>query len=70
MTNTEQDMTDNTDLAEQIDRRCTIENKLFAVAEGRHPPLTKEDCRVMAIRLGSPKNYWSDYIRNYKWGDK
>ena len=41
--------------AAALNRRVEVENELFAVAAGKRPMLTREECRALAIRLGTPK---------------
>lgn len=56
-------------LEEVINRRAAIENRLFLIASGKAPLLTQEDCRVMALKLGTPREQWGKYLTAYKWGD-
>lgn len=37
-----------------LNRRVEVENVLFSVAAGKRPMLTKEECRQLAIKLGTP----------------
>lgn len=39
---------------------------LINVAKGNKPLPTAEDCKVMALRLGTPFAEWSDYVKEYK----
>lgn len=52
-----------------ISRRADIEQRLFNVANGKAPMLTKTDCRIMALRLGTPKDQWTDIVKKHKWGE-
>jgi hypothetical protein len=38
-----------------LNRRVDVENTLFNVAAGKRPPLTNEECRALAIKLGTPQ---------------
>lgn len=42
---------------------------LINVAKGNKPLPTTEDCKVMALRLGTPYAEWSDYVKEYKYGN-
>lgn len=53
-------------LSERINRTVEIETILFDMAAGKLALPTAQDCRVLAIRLGSPKKEWSDDIRNHE----
>jgi len=54
--------------AKMLNQRVDVENLLINVARGDHPPLTPEDCKVLALRLGTPRVHWSDYLKNHKFG--
>ena len=54
-------------LAARISRSTDIEQHLFNVANGKAPLPSKQDCRVMVLRLGTPKAEWSDAVRDHKW---
>ena len=54
---------------DKISRSVDIENYLLAVAEGKAPPLSPRDCRIMALRLGTPRKHWTDVVKNHKWKD-
>lgn len=55
-------------VSENISRRCEIEQHLMNVATGKAPLLTEQDCRILALRLGTPKAQWNDAIKKYKFG--
>ena len=38
-----------------LNRRVDVENVLFAVAAGKRPLLTRDECRDLAVKLGTPK---------------
>lgn len=44
---------------EELNRRVEVENVLLAVAGGKRPTLSPEECRQLAYKLGVP----SDYIK-------
>lgn len=48
-----------------VNRRVEVEAILLDVAAGKHPPLTQEQCQILALRLGTPKEYWSEKIKNF-----
>ena len=37
-----------------------IEEQLLDIANDKAPLPTREDCRVMALKLGTPKEYWPE----------
>jgi hypothetical protein len=39
---------------DELNRRVTVENVLLAVAAGKRPMLTQEECRQLAYKLGMP----------------
>lgn len=53
----------------RANRVVDIENYLINVAKGNKPLPTAEDCKVMALRLGTPFAEWSDYVKEYKYGN-
>lgn len=53
-------------VSENISRRADIEQHLLNVATGKAPPLTAQCCRILALRLGTPKKQWADVVKNYK----
>lgn len=44
---------------DQLNRRVEVENILLAVASGKRPPLTPDECRALAYRLGVPSRHAS-----------
>ena len=42
-----------------MNRRVTVENRLWAAAAGSKPPPTADECRELAIKLGVPDEYRS-----------
>ena len=42
---------------EQLNKRVEVENVLLAVASGKRPALTPEECRALAYKLGVPERY-------------
>lgn len=40
--------------AASLNRRVDVENVLFAVAAGKRPMLSREECRALALKLGTP----------------
>jgi hypothetical protein len=39
--------------AKSLNRRVEVENVLAEVAAGKRPLLTKEECRALAVKLGT-----------------
>jgi hypothetical protein len=44
----------------ELNRRVEIENVLAMMAQGKRPLPTREQCRIMALRLGTPKELWGE----------
>lgn len=42
---------------EELNKRVEVENVLLAVAAGKRPALTPEECRALAYKLGVPPEY-------------
>jgi len=61
---------DSDDIASMLNRRVSIENHLALAYQGKLRLPTKEDCKVLALRLGTPRKYWNDYLVNYKFTDE
>jgi len=40
--------------AKSLNRRVEVENVLLNVSAGKRPMLTKEECRELALKLGTP----------------
>lgn len=40
--------------AQSLNRRAEVENVLLNVSAGKRPMLTKEECRQLALKLGTP----------------
>lgn len=55
-------------VSENIERRAEIEQHLLNVATGKAPMLTQQDCRVLALRLGTPKAYWPKELKRHVFG--
>ena len=45
---------------EELNKRVDIENILFDMAKGKRALPTREECRVIALKLGTPVKYWRD----------
>lgn len=43
-------------VADMLNRRVTVEQVLFDVAAGKRPPLTPDECRELALKLGIPSD--------------
>jgi len=41
--------------AQQLNRRVEVENVLLAIAAGKRDPLTRDECRALAYKLGTPQ---------------
>lgn len=39
---------------DELNRRVDVENVLLAVAKGKRPPLSPEECLALAYKLGIP----------------
>ena len=50
--------------SEELNRRVDIENELLLISQGKLPLPSREDCKIMALKLGTPKQYWKDSWRN------
>ena len=45
---------------QELNRRVEIENYLIRIANGDAPLPTRDDCRILAFKLGVPKEHWRD----------
>lgn len=56
------------DLPDPVDlkRRVAVEQILFDVANGKRQPLSQEDCKILALRLGTPEEMWSDATKKHE----
>lgn len=54
-------------LTEHINRSVDIETLLIRMSKGLVPLPSQQSCRVMALRLGTPKKEWSDIVANHQW---
>ncbi len=54
--------------SERISRGVDVEQILFDVANGKRPALTQQDCRILALRLGTPRKQWSEQMINHIFG--
>jgi len=50
-------------VASELNRRVEIENKLLSIASGKSPIPTRDECRVLALKLGTPKKFWPEEWR-------
>ena len=48
---------------EELNRRVEIENHLLEVAAGKKPLPDRNTCRILALRLGTPKASWSEQLK-------
>lgn len=48
------------DHVDALNRRASVETVLWNVAAGKRPPLTPEECRTLALRLGVPSAYFKE----------
>jgi hypothetical protein len=39
---------------DMLNRRVEVENVLLSVAKGKRPPLTPDECKALACKLGVP----------------
>lgn len=44
----------------ELNRRVEIENELIDIANGKRPIPSRDDCQVMALKLGTPKEHWPE----------
>jgi hypothetical protein len=51
----------------RISRSVDIETLLISMAQGKLPLPNHQDCRVMALRLGTPKAEWSGIVASHQW---
>jgi hypothetical protein len=51
----------------RISRSVDIETLLIRMCQGQRPLPNHQDCGVMALRLGTPKNEWSDIVAKHQW---
>lgn len=47
------------DYGSRLNRSVDVENALWAVASGKRDPLTPDECRNLALKLGVPDCYRS-----------
>jgi len=55
-------------LSARINRTGDIEATLLEMATGKLALPTQQDCRVLALRLGTPKKDWTDIVKNHQFG--
>jgi hypothetical protein len=53
-------------LSARISRSVDVEQILFDMANGKLALPSKQDCRVLALRLGTPKKEWSAQVAEHK----
>lgn len=53
-------------LSARITRSADVEQILFDMANGKLALPSKQDCRVLALRLGTPKKEWSVQVAEHK----
>lgn len=53
-------------LSSRISRTVDIEDLLLKMANGKLALPDKQDCRVLSLRLGTPKKDWSDIVKNHE----
>jgi len=52
--------------AKALNRRVSIETILLDMSQGRRPLPDKEECRILALKLGTPKEEWSQLLKDHK----
>lgn len=57
-------------LSDRVNRSVDIEQHLFDVANGKRLPLTKQDCRILALRLGTPRKMWTEQMKHHVFGEQ
>jgi len=55
-------MTD-AEITEMLNRRATIENYLINCSIGKRPLPDESTCAKLAVRLGTPKEYWPGWVK-------
>lgn len=56
-------------LSARINRSTDVESILIRMSKGKLPLPTKQDCLVLALRLGTPMKDWPDAISNHDFGE-
>lgn len=51
---------------DELNRRATVEAILLEMSEGKRPLPTKEECALLAYKLGTPTAYQSKALRDIK----
>ena len=54
-------------LTRKINQSAEIEQILLDMAAGKLPLPSQQDCRVLALRLGTPKKEWSAAVAEHQW---
>lgn len=47
----------------ELNRRVDVENWLLNCSVGKQPLPDAKTCRWLALRLGTPKEFWSDALK-------
>lgn len=47
----------------ELNRRAAVEQWLLDCADGKKPLPGRATCRWLALRLGTPKELWSDFLK-------
>lgn len=55
--------------AEQLNRRAGIEQILLDIANGKKELPSREDCRILALKLGTPKDQWGKLLKKEYGGE-
>jgi len=50
--------------SELINQITEVEIYLLDCSRGKKPQPTRAVCRILSLRLGTPKQYWSEYIKD------
>ena len=53
-------------LSARISRSVDVEQILFDMANGKLALPNQQDCRVLALRLGTPKKEWSTQVADHE----
>lgn len=48
----------------ELNRRAQVEQWLFQCAAGKKPLPDENTCKWLALRLGTPKEDWAEYLQN------
>jgi len=50
----------------ELNRRVHVENILMDVANGKRKPPDFNECMILALKLGTPKEHWPEGLKEHK----